>query len=115
MSQRKDRQRTRLSPVDQVLDDVRVIADWPFVRSVEDHFAGYFNELGITINLTDDASNFDVIQLRNKVLAYLKNASVELELEFTWQVSFWRNLQQIVLLFPSSHHHPAELALEQIY
>ena len=111
MSKRKERQSNRVAPENRLLDDVRAISDKPIVRSVEEHFAGYFNELGITINLTDDAADSDVIELRNALLTYLGGVS----LDFTWQISFWRNLKQIALLFPDSKVHPTTGELAHIF
>jgi hypothetical protein len=102
MTSRKQRQSDRISPEVKVLAEVRVLADKPYVRSVDDHFAGYFNELGITINLNESTTDQEIIALRNSLLEYLEKVGKEEKIEFTWQVAFWRGLVQVALLFPGN-------------
>jgi hypothetical protein len=115
MSDRKQRQWNRLSPDEQVLTEVRAIAGRPFVSSVADHFAGYFDELGITVNLVDGTPDSDVVQLRNELLQYLERASKERRLEFTWQVAFWRGATQVALLFPGDRPLDPKVLLEPVH
>lgn len=84
----------------RLIADVCVIADRPFVEAVENNFAGYFNELGITVKLRPEANDEDVIALQNKLLAFF-NSTYELRPSgFTWLVKFSRGDKNLRSLFP---------------
>lgn len=87
MSRRKSRQAARVAPEDQLLAQIREIAAPPLVEAVEEHFAGYFNELGITLRLAEQASDESIVELRNKMLICIEAAVARLKIDFTWQVS----------------------------
>ena len=113
MSHRKLRRLERVPPMDQLMADVKAIGVRPLVESVEEHFAGYFNELGITLRLNEQASEHDVVVLRNSILQLIERKSSELQVNFTWQVSMYRGAEQIALIFPGDTAillgHPLEL------
>jgi hypothetical protein len=76
--------------VESVLSGVKRLAAVPWVHSVTDHFASYFDELGISITVSDDAADSDIIALRNDVVALLESAVPERANSFKWLVSFGR-------------------------
>ncbi|WP_156383503.1 hypothetical protein [Pseudoxanthomonas sp. Root65] len=84
---------------DRVVAGVRAIAmQWPFVTSASDHFAGYFNELGITLTIASDARDDDVLSLQNMLLAYLDSFWAKENPDFTWVVMFSDETKAIVPL-----------------
>ena len=83
-----------------MISEVRVLASKPFVLAIEDHFAGYFNELGLTITVRDSALDIEVISLRNKLLELLTSLLPTCSSPFTWQVAFTRNSKTIEVLCP---------------
>ena len=85
---------------DKLIGDVRLIADKPFVESVSDHFAGYFNELGITVSLAPDADDEEVIALQNQLLAYLDGYWEQEHPAFTWILMFSRGAEEMRSIFP---------------
>ena len=84
----------------RVIAEVRVIAARPCVVSLGDHFAGYFNELGIFVGVADDAQDSEVIDLRNAMLAYLDMVLPEESALFKWQVGIKRDSKTIEVIFP---------------
>jgi hypothetical protein len=104
---------SRLAPEDLLLAEVKEIALPPLVEAIEEHFAGYFNEFGITLRLSEQAPDEIIVELRNKVLTRMEAASEQLKIDFTWQVSMYRGQTQVVLLFPGDSAIPpgGELAL----
>ena len=64
----EQRQRERMTVGGRLIAGVCAIADTPFVEDVENHFAGYFNELAITVRLRDGASDEEVIQAAKKAV-----------------------------------------------
>lgn len=115
MSRRKSRQAARVAPEDQLLAQIREIAAPPLVEAVEEHFAGYFNELGITLRLAEQASDESIVELRNKMLICIEAAVARLKIDFTWQVSMYRAQEQVVLIFPGDGVIPSGGDLELIY
>lgn len=115
MSRRKSRQASRVAPEDQLLAELKEIAVPPLVEAIEEHFAGYFNELGITLQLAEQASNESIVELRNKTLAYMEAAAARLKIDFTWQVSMYRAQKQVVLIFPGDSVIPPGGHLELVY
>lgn len=67
----------------------------PFVLEVADHFAGYFDELGITITVKPETSDEQVRELKQKIAPLLSH-----DLPFKWLVLFQRQGKQIAVLFP---------------
>jgi len=99
-SRRKQRQADRLSLHDQVVNEVRDLASRPFVLSIEDDFAGYFNELGISVALATDSTDQDVILLRNDLLDRLECLLPHGRSSFTWLVTFKRGGSTVEVLTP---------------
>jgi len=115
VSRRKSRQAARVAPEDQLLAQIREIASPPLVEAIEEHFAGYFNELGITIRLAEQASDESVVELRNRLLNGIEAVVARLNIDFTWQVSMYRAQEQVVLIFPGDGVIPSGGDLELIY
>ena len=115
MSRRKSRQTSRVPPEDQLLAEVKELAAPPLVEAVEEHFAGYFNEMGITLQLAEQATDESIVELRNKMLACMEVATARLKIDFTWQVSMYRAQKQVVLIFPGDSAIPPGGDLELIY
>jgi hypothetical protein len=83
------------SKIEEVLSAVRgVTADQ--VVQISEHFAGYFDELGITITLKRDTSDAEVRELKDRILAALSRASPP----FAWTVLFQRDDEGAGVLFP---------------
>jgi hypothetical protein len=84
----------------RLIADVCDMADKPFVEAVENHFAGYFDELGITVKLRAEASDEDVISLQNQLLAFFNSTYEVRPPGFTWLVKFSRGGKSLRSLFP---------------
>ena len=97
-SKRKQRQSDRIPLEVKACSDVRAIASKPFVVAVEDHFAGYFNELGLTVTVIEAASDYAVITLRNELLHHLDSLLPKGASPFCWQVAFKRAGKTIEVL-----------------
>ena len=80
---------------ERVLAEVRVLAAKPCVEALEDHFAGYFNELGVFVTVREDTQDAVVIDLRNDLLLYLDSALPKDSAPFKWLVSFKRDSKTI--------------------
>lgn len=76
---------------------VREAAQGPLVLSVTEHFAGYFDELGITIELHTDASKDQIAALRRVVYAAMSQTKVP----FKWIVMFRQEKQSVGELVPN--------------
>jgi hypothetical protein len=100
MSEREQRGIERMSVGARLIADVCAIASKPFVEAVENNFAGYFNELDITIRLRPDSSDEDVIALQNELLAFLNAKYDTNSPDFTWVVKFSRGERNLRSLFP---------------
>lgn len=100
MSDLEHGQLERMSVGVRLIADVCAIADKPFVEAVENNFAGYFNELGITVKLRPEASDEDVISLQNQLLAFLDSTDKARPSGFTWLVKFSRGDKSLRSLFP---------------
>ena len=100
MSDSDERQRERMSVGARLIAGICAIADTPFVEDVENHFAGYFNELAITVRLREEASDEDVIALQNKLLAFLNTGDAASSEDFTWLIKFSRGEKSMRSLFP---------------
>lgn len=96
----------------RLIADVCVIADKPFVEAVENNFAGYFNELGITVKLRPEASDEDVISLQNRLLEFFNASSEARTSGFTWLVKFSRGDKNLRSLFPGDLPRSSSADLE---
>lgn len=84
----------------RLIVDVCAMGERPFVESVENHFAGHFNEIGITVRLKPEATDEEVIGLQNEFLQYFSTTEEERPPGFTWMVSFSRGGRKLRSLFP---------------
>lgn len=92
-----------------VVSKAKAMCDCSFVETVEDHYAGYWDELGLFIKLRDDAADADVIVLRNGLLNLLEQVLPKGKADFTWQVGFVRDGKTIEVLFPGDEiRHSSE-------
>jgi hypothetical protein len=57
--------------VERLIDRIRAAAAHPCVTEVVEHFAGYFDELGITVKLSPTATDEVVRELRNAIAPHL--------------------------------------------
>ena len=71
------------------VEGVRRIAARPSVASISDHFAQYFDEMGMSITVADDTPDRDIIALRNEIATFLE-AELPGDDPFKWIVSFGR-------------------------
>ncbi|WP_146168148.1 hypothetical protein [Pseudomonas mangrovi] len=99
-SKQKQRQVGHISLEEAACSEAKSIAARPFVLTVESHFAGYFNELGITITVNDTALSSDIIKLRNELQEKLEILLPSGTAPFSWQVIFMRTNKIIETLFP---------------
>ncbi len=77
----------------------------PGVRSVDDHYAGYFDELGLTVNLEPSCQDEVWEPLAVQLLLYLNRTKPAGNPDFRWVLSFWRDLREIGLFFPGDLLH----------
>jgi hypothetical protein len=68
----------------------------PSVLDVSDHFAGYFDELGITITVKPETPDDQVRSLKEQIAPVLFQSNQP----FQWIVMFHRGGRQIGVLFP---------------
>lgn len=66
------------------------------VSQITDHFAGYFDELGITVAMKDSTLDEEIRELKNKLLPVV----AELQMPFLWMVTFQRAGKSAATLFP---------------
>jgi hypothetical protein len=95
----------------QLIVEICSIANRPFVESVENTFAGYFNELGVTVKFAPDATDADVIALTNELLEFF-NAIKDPPEGFTWTVAFTRGGKKLRSLLPGDAPRTSALDLE---
>jgi hypothetical protein len=100
MSERNDERLQRMSVGARLITVVCDIADKPFVEVVESSFAGYFDELVITIKLRPEASDAGVISLQNQLLQYFNSTDDARPSGFTWLIKFTRDGKSLRSLFP---------------
>jgi hypothetical protein len=84
------------SKVDEAVSAVRRIATGSLVLKVSEHFAGYFDELGITISLDGSASVDEIRDLKNRVAPEL----IQMKMPFQWMVLFEKDGKSAGVLFP---------------
>jgi hypothetical protein len=76
---------------------LREAAQAPLVLSVTDHFAGYFDELGITIEVHPAASEEQIVGLRRQIYAVMSRTKVP----FKWIVMFRQGKKSVGELVPN--------------
>jgi hypothetical protein len=85
---------------DDVVGRVKALCDVSIVASTEDHYAVYWDELGLFVEIHDEASDADVIALRNGMLSLLTELLPVGNPHFTWGVGFKRRNKTIEVLYP---------------
>lgn len=91
------------SPIElaeKVVAQVRAMVAKPYVEALDDHFAGYFNELGLFVTVRDDTDDAVVIDLRNDLLHYLNSALPKDSAPFKWLVCIKRDSKTIDVFAP---------------
>lgn len=84
----------------RLIVDVCTIASRPFVEGVENNFAGYFNELGVTVKCYASAKDEEIIGLQNELLEYFRSSEQAKIPDFTWVVHFTRGGEKLRSLLP---------------
>jgi hypothetical protein len=46
--------------IERILSGINSIASRSFVRDIEDHYAVYFDELGISVNFSEEATDCSI-------------------------------------------------------
>src|SRR5438309_784921 len=92
------------SKVDELLSAIRSGAKSDCVEKVSEHFAGYFDELGITISVKADTPDEEIRDLKNRITAVLSR----FESPFRWMVLFQRDGKSAGVLFPDGLFTGAE-------
>ena len=85
---------------DEVVSRVRSIASRPSVAEVRDHFAGYFDELGLWVRFAEDTPDREVIELRNELVAYLNGVLPARNALFKWGLSIERGYETLDVVAP---------------
>jgi hypothetical protein len=85
---------------EEVVSGVRSIASGPSVAEVRDHFAGYFDELGLWVRFLEGTPDNDVIELRNELVAYLNSVLPEGNPLFSWGLSIERGRDTLDVIAP---------------
>lgn len=89
----------------EMVSAVRRVAISDRVLQVEEHFAGYFDELGITVSVESDTSDDDIRDLKNRIAPQL----ARFDMPFKWVVLFQRDGELAAVLFPDGQFTgPAE-------
>ncbi len=86
--------------VDEIIISLRRILSGPNVVSVKEHFAGYFDELGITVELTSESTHEDLLALKEKAASYLLPGVPLGKEPFKWMQKFRRVGKEEGILFP---------------
>ena len=68
------------SKIDELVSAVRNVAASNWVLQVAEHFAGYFDELGITVSVKGDTSDDEIRDLRNRIAPAL----ARIQTPFRW-------------------------------
>ena len=84
----------------KLIVDICTIANRPFVEGVENNFAGYFNELGVTVKCYASATDAEIIALQNELLDYFRTTELAKTPDFTWVVHFTRGGEKLRSLLP---------------
>jgi hypothetical protein len=92
------------SKVDELLSAIRSGAKSDCVEKVSEHFAVYFDELGITISVKADTPDEEIRDLKNRITTVLSR----FESPFRWMVLFQRNGKSAGVLFPDGLFTGAE-------
>jgi len=84
----------------QVVSKAKSLCNRSFVEDVQDHYAGYWDELGLSVELRDNATDLETLTLRNDLLRMLDGILPKGNPKFCWQAAFRRCGDTIEVLFP---------------
>jgi len=102
-SRRKLRQEKRCPPEEALLEDVKLILKpFSFVLSVKIDFAGYFNTLGFTIQISENVNPYQLIAIENIILEFFNSYFSENDLPFSWQVGICCEEELVEVIDPHS-------------
>ena len=85
------------SQVEVFTKTIRTALNDPCVVDVSDHFAGYFDELGITVTVKPETPDDQIRSLKERIAPVLFQSHQP----FRWIVMFLRGGKQIGVLFPA--------------
>ena len=71
-----------------------------YIQGFDYHFAGYFNELGIVVKLSQETPPAELERVATMALEYLNEVLPEGDAPFCWQISFSQSGKQVALFFP---------------
>lgn len=97
---------------EDVVSRMKALCDRSFVEAIEDHYAVYWDELGLFVKLCDNAVDAEVIALRNDMLRVLSETLPEGNPDFTWGVGFRRRNKTIEVLYPEDEIRNLDDALK---
>jgi len=86
--------------VKQVSEDLTRMLTTPKIHGLDLHFAGYFNELGITVHVAKDLTDDEMTALATLALNYLNSILPKKNAKFDWQLAFRRSDVLAGLFFP---------------
>ena len=84
----------------RLIVDIYAMANRPFVEGIENNFAGYFNELGVTVKCYANATDEEIIGLQNELLEFFGRSAAAKTPDFTWVVHFTRGGAKLRSLLP---------------
>jgi hypothetical protein len=87
----------------RIAECAQTVATKHRVLSVEPHFAGYFNELGLRVDVAADAAPNEVLDLANALLEAITQTTSTMELSFSWTVGIYRGEELLRVLSPGDH------------
>jgi hypothetical protein len=85
--------------VEEIVTALRHRLSGPIVVDIKEHFAGYFDELGITVELASKATHENMLALKEKAVSYLLPGVPHDKEPFKWTLKFRRAGKEGVL-FP---------------
>lgn len=120
-SQRKKRKSLQRPPQDvletRIAECAQEIAAEHQALSMETHFAGYFNELGLRVDVAADTSAHAVLSLGNALLEAITQITSTIELPFSWIVGIYKGDELLRVVSPGDDPHRicAVCATEQVF
>jgi len=86
--------------MDEIMTALRQILSGPKVVEIKEHFAGYFDELGVTVVLASESTHEDMLALKEKAASYLLPGVPHSNEPFKWMLKFRREGKEEGILFP---------------
>lgn len=84
----------------EVVSGIRSRASRSSVSEVRDHFAEYFDELGLWVQFREGTPDQEVIEVGNELLAYLNEALPQNNRWFRWLLSLERGRETLDVIAP---------------